>query len=137
MRYQTFLKAGLWSIILLFILSLACTAVTVHYWIIGDWLMSRGVEIAGVSTAGMLVVDHAILILYIDDDTNATIISACLGLLAGIVGFIAWYKLRRTDMDADHQLVRGLPLSFLPLRLLSSLPPPFCYYTTFRMSNFK
>lgn len=69
--------------------------------------MVRGVEAPrGVDFAALGWPVNVIMIEYISSATDATIISVCLGLLAGVVAFIAWYKLRRADMDMEHQLVR-------------------------------
>jgi hypothetical protein len=43
---------------------------------------------------------------FIAAPTDAMLTASCLGVGAGIVCIIAWYKLRRSNMDIDYNLVR-------------------------------
>jgi hypothetical protein len=44
--------------------------------------------------------------------TDASIVSAATALIATIIAIIAWYKLRRGNMDMDLNIVRYQPIFF-------------------------
>jgi hypothetical protein len=98
MGYETLLRWTLAPTIGLFTFALIGVVLTTHYWILSDWFLARYLVYPG----GLDV-----LIDYQPKSTDATIVSFCLGLFAGVVCFLAWYKLRRQNMDMDHNLVRG------------------------------
>ncbi|PSN64118.1 hypothetical protein BS50DRAFT_612287 [Corynespora cassiicola Philippines] len=102
MGYETFLRFTLVPTALLFSLSLASIVITAHYWILGDWIMGRWVQIPIEydSQRNRWITDDTI-VEYSSSSTDATIVSGCLSLGASIVAFLGWYKLRRADMDAD------------------------------------
>ncbi|KAF2261427.1 hypothetical protein CC78DRAFT_535636 [Lojkania enalia] len=93
MEYYTLLKLSLIPTSLLFLLSLVSIILTTHYWIIGDWFMPRIID--------TLILEFDILIYYVENETNATIISGCLSVGAAIIAFLGWIKLRRSNMDSE------------------------------------
>jgi 3-polyprenyl-4-hydroxybenzoate decarboxylase len=103
MQYESLLRLALVPSIVFFLLSLLSVVLTTHYWILGDWFISRWVK---VMTAELdertqkFKVDDTI-VWYTEKDTNVTIASGCLCLTAAIVALIAWSTLRKPDMDSQ------------------------------------
>jgi lysylphosphatidylglycerol synthetase-like protein (DUF2156 family) len=102
MRYQTILGLALVPTTLLFLLSLISVVLTMHYWILGDWFLPRGVQV----TTGIFddrsqsyPTDYTI-VYFQDRETDATIASGVLSLSAAVVALIAWIVLRKSAMDA-------------------------------------
>lgn len=103
MQYQKILGFALAPSIVFFLLSLTSVALTVHYWILGDWIVPRGVQIQTQDFNERLQqyeIDSTI-IYYIDLVTDATISSGCLNLTAAILALIAWSTLRKPGMDSQ------------------------------------
>jgi hypothetical protein len=108
LQYDKVLRLALLPSILFLLLSLVSVALTTHYWVIGDWIVPRGVTIQTDEFNERLqqyVTDDAI-VYFKDADTDATIVSGCLNLTAAVMALIAWSTLRKPDMDTQHAAVR-------------------------------
>jgi hypothetical protein len=93
MQYEKILRLALLPTILFFILSLASVALTTHYWILGDWIVPRGVRIVTDNynqRTQTYTVDDTI-VFFIDKETDATITSGCLCLIAAIKSDLHFY----------------------------------------------
>jgi hypothetical protein len=113
MEYRKLLTLTLVPSILLLLLSLVSVALTTHYWIIGDWITPRGVRVQ-TSTFNDRTQSYTIdetIVYFTETDTDATIVSGCLCLTAGVVAVIAWAQLRKPGMDSQHLDVRITTLS--------------------------
>jgi hypothetical protein len=107
MGYRGILKAALPPSILLLILSLVSVALTTHYWITEDWVMSRNAQVPTQNFDERLQrykVDDTI-VWFTGTDTDATIVSGCLNLTAAVVALIAWSTLRKPGMDSQFAAV--------------------------------
>lgn len=106
-EYAKVLRLALVPTILFFLLSLVSVALTTHYWIIGDWIVPRGVTVTtnelDQRTQRYLTDDTIVYFTYRDAD--ATIVSGCMNLAAGVIALIAWSTLRKPGMDS--QLAAG------------------------------
>ncbi|KAF2026283.1 hypothetical protein EK21DRAFT_103355 [Setomelanomma holmii] len=91
MQYEKILRVALVPTIVFFLLSLVSLALTTHYWILGDWIVPRGVRIG---------TDYTI-VYFKDNETDATVASACLNLSAAVMALIAWSTLRKPGMDTQ------------------------------------
>jgi hypothetical protein len=108
MRYDRVLRLALVPSIIFFVLSLVSVALTAHYWIIGDWIVPRGVQVVTSEFNDRLqqyVIDDTI-VYFTEADTDATIASGCLNLTAAVVALIAWSTLRKKDIDSQSAVVR-------------------------------
>jgi hypothetical protein len=106
MRYDRVLKLALLPSILFFFLSLVSVALTVHYWIIGDWIVPRGIKVPTDFNERLNQWNTDETIVYFTvAETDATIVSGCLNLAAGIIALIAWSTLRKPDMDSIYAAV--------------------------------
>jgi hypothetical protein len=106
MQYDKILKLALLPSILFFLLSLVSVALTVHYCIIGDWIVPRGIKVPTDFNERLNQWDTDETIVYFTGaDTDATIVSGCLNLVAGIIALIAWSTLRKPDMDSIYAAV--------------------------------
>lgn len=104
MEYDKILKLALIPSIVFLLLSLVSVALTTHYWIIGDWILSRGVEVPTNNFDERLQqyqMDDT-MVWYIGKDTDVTIASGCLNLTAAVVALIAWSTLRKPGMDSQY-----------------------------------
>lgn len=107
MQYEPLLKLAIFPSVLLLVLSFVSTVLTVVYWILGDWVIARGIiVILGTinSRTGRPDTDETI-IYFVDKTTDATISSGVLCLTAGVVAVIAWVMLRKPDMDSQYREV--------------------------------
>lgn len=107
MEYRALLTLALVPSILFFLLSLVSVALTTHYWIIGDWITPRGVKVQ-TSTFNDRTQSYTIdetIVYFTENDTDATIVSGCLCLTAGVVALIAWAQLRKPGMDTQFTTV--------------------------------
>lgn len=107
MEYTKILRLALVPSIVFLLLSLVSVALTTHYWIIGDWIMSRGVQVPTDDFDERLQrykTDDTI-VWFTDKDTDVTIASGCLNLTAAIVALIAWSALRKPGMDSQFAAV--------------------------------
>lgn len=107
MGYEKLLRLALAPSILFFLLSLISVALTCHYWILGDWIVPRGVKVQ-TSTYNERLRQYEIddtIVYFIDAVTDATIVSGCLNLTAAVLALIAASTLRKPDMDS--QLAAG------------------------------
>ncbi|KAF2849042.1 hypothetical protein T440DRAFT_144781 [Plenodomus tracheiphilus IPT5] len=107
MEYGKILRLALVPTILFFLLSLVSVVLTTHYWVIGDWIVPRGVTVTTSQfddRTQRYVTDDTIVYFTIAD-ADATIVSGCLNLAAGVIGLIAWSTLRKPGMDS--QLAAG------------------------------
>ncbi|KAF1849727.1 uncharacterized protein K460DRAFT_372165 [Cucurbitaria berberidis CBS 394.84] len=104
MQYKKLLTLALAPSIVFFLLSLVSVALTVHYWIIGDWIMPRAVQVptTNFDERTQRYKTDATIVWYTDKDTDVTIASGCLNLVAGIVSLMAWSLLRKPGMDSQH-----------------------------------
>jgi ABC-type multidrug transport system fused ATPase/permease subunit len=101
LRYENVLKFALIPSILYLLLSLVSVALTTHYWILTDWVISRGVRIVTSEfddRTNQFVTD-ATIVYFTDTDTDTTIVSGCLNLAAAVIAVIAWSTLRKPGMD--------------------------------------
>lgn len=107
-EYAKVLRLALVPTILFFLLSLVSVALTTHYWIIGDWIVPRGVTVTtnelDQRTQRYLTDDTIVYFTYRDAD--ATIVSGCMNLAAGVIALIAWSTLRKPGMDSQLAAVR-------------------------------
>jgi hypothetical protein len=107
MQYETLLRLALVPSIVFFLLSLVSVILTTHYWLLGDWIITRWVKVitseVDERTKKNLVDD--VIVWYTEKDTNVTIASGCLCLTAAIIALIAWSTLRKPDMDSQLSAV--------------------------------
>ncbi|KAF2117927.1 hypothetical protein BDV96DRAFT_630406 [Lophiotrema nucula] len=99
MEFRTPLLISAFPSVLLFLLSLVSIILNAHYWILGDWIMGKWIRVADVATMTKFI---DIVIEYVDTETNATIVALSLSFATGILGFIAWTQLRRSDYDNEY-----------------------------------
>ncbi|KAF1926090.1 uncharacterized protein M421DRAFT_423092 [Didymella exigua CBS 183.55] len=102
MEFRKLLTLAIVPSILYFLVSLVSVALTTHYWIIGDWITPRGVNVQ-TSTFNERTQSYTIdetIVYFTDNDTDATIVSGCLCLTAAVLALIAWAQLRKPGMDA-------------------------------------
>ncbi|KAF2728666.1 hypothetical protein EJ04DRAFT_569334 [Polyplosphaeria fusca] len=101
MGYETLLRLSLIPTCTLFILSLVSIILHAHYWILGDWILAKWLKV--------ILPDRSsvdIILDYVGEPTDATITGQTLSLAAGVMAFVAWYKLRRSDMDMNYNDTR-------------------------------
>jgi hypothetical protein len=101
MEYRKLLGLALAPSILFFLLSLVSLALTTHYWIIGDWIVPRGVKVQTNEfnqRTQSFTIDETI-VYFTENDTDATIVSGCLCLTAAIVAIIACVESRKPGLD--------------------------------------
>ncbi|KAJ4988240.1 hypothetical protein SVAN01_06336 [Stagonosporopsis vannaccii] len=101
MDYRKLLTLALVPSVLFLLLSLVSVALTTHYWIIGDWITPRGVRVVTDDfneRTQSYTIDETI-VYFTENDTDATIVSGCLCLTAGVIAVIAWAELRKPGMD--------------------------------------
>lgn len=101
MDYRKLLTLALGPTILFFLLSLVSVALTTHYWIIGDWIVPRGVRVRTDNfneRTQSYAIDETI-VYFTENDTDATIVSGCLCLTAAVVALIACVELRKPGLD--------------------------------------
>jgi hypothetical protein len=116
MHHETILRLSLFVSIFLFILCLTTTLLTTVYWILSDWLVFRYITVLSAQNK-----KNEFLLYYMQTPTDASIVSGCVGMATGVVAFLAWYKLRRADMDFEHNMVgRLLLLQSSPSCLVAS-----------------
>jgi hypothetical protein len=116
MHHETILRLSLFLSIFLFILCLTTTLLTTVYWILSDWLVFRYITVLSAQNK-----KNEFLLYYMQTPTDASIVSGCVGMATGVVAFLAWYKLRRADMDFEHNMVgRLLLLQSSPSCLVAS-----------------
>lgn len=110
MQYEKILRLALVPTILFFLLALASVALTTHYWILGDWIVPRGIRIVTDNynqRTQRYSTDYTI-VFFIDRETDATIASGCLCLVAAVMALIAWSTLRKPGMDTQLKAVSDL-----------------------------
>ncbi|KAI8934339.1 hypothetical protein NX059_009075 [Plenodomus lindquistii] len=107
MEYGKILRLALVPSILFLLLSLVSVALTTHYWIIGDWIVPRGVTVttSEFDDRRQRYVTDDTIVYFTTADADATIVSGCLNLAASVLALIAWSTLRKPGMDA--QLAAG------------------------------
>lgn len=109
MQYEKTLKLALIPTIIFFLLSLVSVALTTHYWILGDWIVPRGVRlITGIDERTRAPVTDFTIVDFIDKETDSTIAAGCLCLTAAIVALIAYSTLRKPGMDTQLAAVCNL-----------------------------
>jgi hypothetical protein len=117
MPYQKILSLALAPSIVFFLLSLVSVALTTHYWIIGDWIVPRGVQVPTEFDDRLQQWKTDDTIVYFTDaDTDATIVSGCLNLTAAVLALIAWSTLRKPGMDSQYAAVRYASLRHLNIK---------------------
>jgi hypothetical protein len=103
MQYNKILRLALVPAIVFFVLSLVSVALTVHYWILGDWILPKGIQITTtdfIERTQSYRTDYTV-VFYIDQETDATIAAGILCLAAAIMSLIAWSVLRKPGMDTQ------------------------------------
>jgi hypothetical protein len=103
MQYEKPLRLALVPSIVFLLLSLVSVALTTHYWILGDWIVPRGVRVTTSDfqdRTQSFRTDYTI-VWFIDRETDATIASGCLCLSAAVMALIAWSTLRKPGMDTQ------------------------------------
>jgi hypothetical protein len=103
MQYDKVLRLALVPTIVFFVLSLVSVAITVHYWILGDWILPKGVRVITTDfeqRTQSYRTDYTV-VYYIDHETDATIASGILCLAAAVMSLIAWSTLRKPGMDTQ------------------------------------
>lgn len=83
------------------ILSLVTATLITHYWMLGDFFTRSYMTIRDPNTKAK--VDYYID--FLPPATDASVVSASTAMIASIIAIIAWYKLRRHDMDLDINIV--------------------------------
>lgn len=108
MRYETVLGLALVPSIVFFLLSLVSVVLTIHYWILGDWIVPRNVTVTTneFDQRTQKYITDDTIVYFTEIDTNATIASGCLCLAAGVIALIAWSTLRKPGMDSQLAAVR-------------------------------
>ena len=109
MEFQALLLFALIPTYFSLVLFLITAILITHYGILGDFFIGSYFTIIEPTTRARR--DY-----YIQYDigapTNAAIFSTSTSLMAAIIAIIAWYKLRRLDMDLDMNRVRPWLLPF-------------------------
>ncbi|KAH9881526.1 hypothetical protein IAQ61_000252 [Plenodomus lingam] len=107
MEYGRILRLTLVPTIVFLLLSLVSVALTTHYWIIGDWIVPRGITVTTneFSQRTQQYVTDDTIVYFTTADADATIVSGCLNLAAAVISLIAWSILRKPGMDS--QLAAG------------------------------
>lgn len=110
MEYGKILRLALVPSIVFLLLSLVSVALTTHYWIIGDWILTRLVKVptSEFDTRTQQYKTDGTIVWYTDKDTDVTIASGCLNLTAAVVALIAWSTLRKSGMDSQYAAVRDI-----------------------------
>lgn len=101
LRFDNVLRFALIPSILYLLLSVVAVALTTHYWILTDWVISREVAVTTneFNDRTNKFVTDATIVYFTDADTDATIVSGCLNLAAAVIAVIAWSTLRKPGMD--------------------------------------
>ena len=102
MGFDKILRFTLVPAILLLLLSFVSVALTTHYWIIGDWILTKGVKVQTddfIERTQKYRIDETI-VYFVQTVTDATIVSGCLCLVAAIVAVVAWAQLRKPGMES-------------------------------------
>ena len=101
MEYRKLLTLALAPSILFLLLSLVSLALTTHYWIIGDWIVPRGVKVQTneFNQRTQSFTNDETIVYFTENDTDATIVSGCLCLTAAIVAIIACVESRKPGLD--------------------------------------
>lgn len=113
LRFEIVLKLALIPSILYLLLSVVAVALTTHYWILTDWVISRGVAVITdeFDDRTNKFATDATIVYFTDADTDATIVSGCLNLAAAVIAIIAWSTLRKPGMDTVMNSV-GTPATW-------------------------
>jgi hypothetical protein len=103
MQYEKTLRLALGPTIVFFLLSLVSVALTTHYWILGDWIVPRGVRIQTneYNERTQTYRSDYTIVYFIDKETDVTIAAGCLCLSAAVMALIAWSTLRKPGMDTQ------------------------------------
>jgi hypothetical protein len=103
MQYEKTLRLALVPSIVFLLLSVVSVALTTHYWILGDWIVPRGVRITTndyIDRTQSYRTDYTI-VYFIDKETDSTIAAGCLCLSAAVMALVAWSTLRKPGMDTQ------------------------------------
>jgi hypothetical protein len=110
MEFSTLLRLALIPTYFSLVLSLLTATLIAHYWILGDYITLPYITIRDPDTKAKV----EYFIKFLPPATDASVVSAATALIATIIALIAWYKLKRTDMDMDVNLVsRQIRLTFV------------------------
>lgn len=104
-QYESLLKGALPATIWLVVLSIILASITAAYAIIGDFMMGKWTFLDPNNTAAVLSGGPIKMIEHTAPSTDATIVSACVGLIAGITAIVSWFMLRRRNMDHEVNMV--------------------------------
>lgn len=108
MQYDKILRLALVPTIVFFLLSLVSLALSTHYWILGDWILPKGVSVVtGFNEQTRTNTIDYTFVYCKDNETNATVASGCLCLSAAVMALIAWSTLRKPGMDTQFAAVRN------------------------------
>jgi hypothetical protein len=113
MGFEEVLKMAVIPAISLTVLSFLSIVLTTHYWILGDWTMGRWVPMPSEFPEKTKFPVDDVIVDYTESNTQATIISGCLNLAAGVMAICAWKKLKTNKMDTDYHLVWSDAVSWL------------------------
>lgn len=106
MRYESLLGWSLAPAILLLVLSVICTILASCYWMLSDFVFPRAVTIPELIRPDFPQFPwEATFIEYIPEPTDGAIVSGCVGIGAGVVCVLAWYKLRRANIEVCDIMV--------------------------------
>lgn len=105
--YQRLLKWAIYPTVAFFLFSFVSLALTVHYWILGDWIVPRDITVTTKDIdqrTGRPITDDTV-VYFTDRDTDVTISSGILCFSAAIVALVAWTSLRKPNMDSQFAAV--------------------------------
>ncbi|KAF2710586.1 hypothetical protein K504DRAFT_490678 [Pleomassaria siparia CBS 279.74] len=102
MHYEKLLQLCLIPTYFSLVLCLVTAILITHYWILGDFFTTAYFTLISPSTKKQT--DYYTD--FVTSPTDAAIVSASTALMAMIIATIAWYKLRRSNMDMPENLPR-------------------------------
>jgi hypothetical protein len=105
MEFEKVLQIALIPSISLILLSLLSIVLTTHYWILADYTIPRWMALPSeFPEQNRFPIDDTI-VYYTDATVQATIISGCLNLAAGVMAVWSWRKLRSRDLETEYHAV--------------------------------
>lgn len=105
--YERLLKWAIYPTVAFILFSFVSLALTVHYWILGDWIVPRDITVTTKDfnqRTGRYETDDTI-VYFTDRDTDVTISSGILCFSAAIIALVAWSALRKPNMDSQFAAV--------------------------------
>lgn len=109
-EYGAILRQSLVPSIVFLLVSLVSVALTTHYWIIGDWIVPRGVTVttSTLDERTRRYITDETIVYFTSADADATVVSGCLNLTAAVIALIAWSTLRKPGMDSQFAAVSSM-----------------------------